>query len=302
MRITLHQLHVFSMVSKYGSVSTAAQKLHMSQPAVSNIIKHLENYYQCSLTEVISRKLSLTQFGDILVKATQTIETTLSDTLTEIEMLKGGVSGTLSVAIVSTAKYFVPRLLGTFKQEFSRIHVKLTVCNREQILQRLENNEDDFVIMSHPPSTMRVDCADFFDDELIIAASSLNELTKKRVLSLSELNDESWILREPGSGTRFATVRIFKKHKFTPKTEMEISDNETIKQAIMANIGISVIPKQSIQLELQQKLIKTLPVRNFPIKHTWYLVKNKGKALHPIAEKFYAYVNKVKPTFTDVYK
>ncbi len=302
MKITLHQLKVFECVARMGSVTQAAHELHMTQPAVSNIIRQLEEYYDCSLIEVIGRKLSLTVFGQTLVEGCQKLQTTLENTQTQIDLLKGGLTGTLHVATVSTARYFIPRLLGHFKTKYPDIHIKLVICNRHEIINRLSKNLDDFVIMSNPPRNSSVDCANFYDDELVIASSIKHKLSKsKQPIKLSSLKQEAWILREEGSGTRYATENIFRKSRFKPKVEMEISDNEAIKQAIMANIGISVISKQSIKIELSHKLISLIPTTQFPVKHTWYLVKNKGKNLAPIAESFYTFVNHHQPIFKTIY-
>ncbi len=302
MKATLHQYRVFDTVARLGSVTQAAHELNMTQPAVSNIIRQLENYYDCKLIEIIGRKPSLTPFGKVLVTACQQIEETLNNTQTEINLIKGGLTGTLCVATVSTARYFAPRLLGLFKNKYSDIHIKLTVCNRHEIIKRLKDNADDFVIMSHPPSTMPVDFATFYDDELVIVAPKKFSLEcNKKDLLLSDLKNQPWIIREEGSGTRYATENIFKKHRFRPNVEMEISDNEAIKQAIIAGMGISVISKQSIKIELQHKLVKLLNTKGFPVKHTWYLVKNKEKSLPPIAKSFYTFVNKQQPVFTKIY-
>ena len=269
MRVTLHQLTVFEQVAHHGSVTRAAHALHMTQPAVSNILKQLEDYYQCPLTEVIGRKLSLTPFGEALLEGCRELHTTMNNIQAEIELLKGGLAGTLRVATVSTAKYFMPHLLGAFKRENPGIHINMTVCNRREIIQRLQENLDDFVIMSHPPGTLPVDCADFYDDELVVAASPRHKLSQSKQLSLNALQDDAWIIREPGSGTRYATEVIFKKRHFTPRVEMEISNNEAIKQAIVADMGISVISKQSIKLELENQLLQLVPVKGFPVRHIW---------------------------------
>lgn len=298
MKVTLHQLTVFEQVAKQSSITLAANVLHMTQPAVSNIVKQLENYYGCQLTEVIGRKLSLTVFGEILVSGCRQLQSVLNNTQAEIELLKGGLSGTLTVATVSTARYFIPGLLGAFKKQYPAIHIKLTVCNRQEIINRLEKNLDDFVIMSHPPMTIPVECTNFYNDELVVAVSNTHPLSRYKSASLKALQEQPWIIRENGSGTRYATDKIFKKHRFLPNIEMEIGDNEAIKQAIIANMGISVISKQSIQLELKNHLISLLSLKDFPVKHQWYLVKNKGKIFPPIAENFYHFVNKQQPVFT----
>lgn len=290
MRITLHQLQVFAMVAECQSVTIASRALHMSQPAVSNIIKQLQDYYGCALIEVIGRKLYLTPFGKQLLESCKAIDTTLQNTKTSIEMLKGGMSGLLQVATVSTAKYFVPRMLGEFKQKHRNIDVKLTVCNRQQIIERISENVDDFVIMSHPPTTLAVESSNFFNDELVIAAAYNHKLRRNKKLTLASLADESWIVRESGSGTRYAMERIFKKSRFSPNVAMEIGDNESIKQVVIAGMGVSVVSRQSIRVELQDKLLCMLPAKQFPVNHVWYMVRNKGKSLSPIANSFFEFV------------
>lgn len=302
MRLTLHQLKIFHTVARFGSVTGAAHHLHMTQPAVSNIIRQLEEYYACPLTEVVGRQLSLTPFGKTVAESYQQLAHILDTTKTQIQLLKGGLSGTLCLAVVSTARYFIPRLLGLFKNKYPDVHIKLTVCNRHDIISRLRRNLDDFVIMSHPPTAIPVDCADFYDDELVIAAPINHRFCQhEQALSLSKLNQEAWIFREDGSGTRYAAENIFKKYRFSPIVEMEISDNEAIKQAIMANMGISVLSKHSIKMELRHRLIAQLNVKTFPAKHTWYLVKSRGKSLPPIADSFFRFVNKHQPHFKNVY-
>ena len=297
MRITLHQLTVFKTVARLKSITLAAHELHMTQPAVSNIVRQLEDSFDCKLTEVIAKKLSLTHFGESVLRACQDIEHTLEATRMHIAQLKGGLTGTITVATVSTARYFVPHLLGLFKETYPDIHIKLTVCNRHEILLRLTENKDDFVIMSHPPRSIPVDLADFYDDELVIAKHPTVHLDN----SLDCLKNAPWIIREQGSGTRYAADELFKQLKITPRVEMEIGDSEAIKQAIIAKIGVAVISKQSIKNELEYGLIDTTKVNPFPVKHTWYLVKHKGKTLSPIAEAFYTFVHKHKPVFTDIY-
>jgi DNA-binding transcriptional LysR family regulator len=287
-------LAVFEAVAKHQSVTIAAQYLHMTQPAVSNIIKQLQNHYGCPLIEVIGRKLSLTVFGQSLLANCKIISATLDTIQTEIELLKGGVSGTIQVATVSTAKYFVPYLLGKFKEQHDKndkIHIKLTVGNRQEIIQHLQENKGDFVIMSHPPDKLTVDCADFYNDELVVITGKNYTSKKSRSTHLKALEREPWIIREQGSGTRYATERVFKQHHFFPSIAMEIGDNEAIKQAVIANMGIAVISRQSVKFEVEKGLIKILTVTPFPVRHQWYLVKNKNKALSPVASKFYIFVH-----------
>lgn len=290
MKITLHQLQVFEEVAKWQSVTLAARKLHMTQPAISNIIRQLEEYYQCPLTETISKKLYLTAFGKAVLEGAKRIHENLEEVDDKLQQLKGVVAGHLRVAIVSTTKYFMPHLLGIFRDKYPAVKINMVVCNRAEIINRLGENVDDFVIMSQPPSTIPVDCAEFYEDQLVVAAPFDHPLRKKKDLTLKSLSKEPWIIREQGSGTRIAMLNIMKKHHFTPNIEMEISNTEAVKQAIMARMGISIMSKQSILPELKYKALCELSVKGFPFRHEWYLVKNKGKQLSPIAQNFYEFV------------
>lgn len=296
MRLTLHQLQVFGRIAALKSVTKAAHNLHMSQPAVSNLLKQLEDYYGCCLTTRTDKQLVLTQYGERVLRLSQEIETLLNETLSEISSLKGGLEGELLVATVSTAKYFVPRLLGAFKEKNPKVHVKISVSNRHQVIQRLRANMDDFVVMSHPPVSKQIQCIEFYKDELVVATCYESPLKNENNLILDTLSEHAWIMREQGSGTRLAVENHFKKIGFTPKIEMEISNTEAIKQAVMANMGITIISKQSIKLEVKNKLIRILPVKGFPLKHPWFLVKNKEKQLLPIADKFYQFACSQKRT------
>lgn len=288
MKITLHQLNVFKTVAALSSVTKAAQKLHMTQPAVSNILKQLEQYYDCKLTEVIGRQLYLTEYGELALSLANNVEKELEDHLSQIQLLKGTVVGSLNVAVATTAKYFMPHMLAKFKGNNPNIHVKMKVFHREMVLERLNNNQDDFVVLSQIPQAIKVDAYPIYHDELVVISSPDNKLTRlKQKFAISKLANTPWIIREPGSGTRMAMLQHFKQEKFSPPVEMELGNNEAIKQAIIANLGVSIVSKRSIQLELEHNKLSILNVKGFPLKHTWYLVKLKGKKLSALASKFY---------------
>jgi len=290
MRLTLHQLKVFEAVAKYQSVTIAAKHLHMTQPAVSNIIKQLQIYYRCPLIETWHKKLQLTTYGEVLLKHCKQIEQTLENINEEITLMQGGMAGTIKLSIVSTAKYFVPSLLGEFKKQNNNIHFSLIVSNREEVIKRLMADEDDFVIMSHPPTNKNIEVREFYHDELVVITTPqyLNDFNS--ISKLADLKNCEWIMRETGSGTRHATEKIFSSYNFIPRIAMEISNTTAIKQLVMANIGLSVVSKQSIQNELKSHSIQCLNLKEFPVKHEWFLVKHPDKKLSPIAEKFYEFV------------
>lgn len=289
MNITLHQLNVLKAVKMYRSITIAAQMLHITQPAVSNILKQLELSYDYALTETIGKKVFLTEAGERLIEAAVIIHEALESAAADINALHGKLSGTMTVAIVSTAKYFVPRLLGEFRKQHPSVKLKLMVCNRHDAIQVLKNNTSDFVIMSQPPKDMPVKKQLFYEDHLVVVASPEMKL-KNQVGQLKDLSREDWIIREPGSGTRIIMKKLFKQHQMFPSIAMEVGNNESIKQLIMANMGLSIVSKQSVELELEHQLIKMLPIADFPLKHSWYLVINKGKRVSRVVGKFLEFV------------
>jgi len=289
MNITLHQLTVLQAVKKQGSLTAAANALHITQPAISNILKQLECHCHYPLTETIGKRVFITEAGERLIKAADAIKSELSAAISDIDAMHGKVSGTMNVAIVSTAKYFFPKLLAQFRKQHPLVKIKLTVCNRQDALNILKDNASDFLIMSQPPTDVAVEKKLLYHDCLVVVASP--EMTFKRtVKKLTDLADEEWVIREPGSGTRIVMMKLFKKHKMLPNISMEVGNNESIKQLIIGNLGISIVSKQSIELELQHNLMKIIPIDHFPIDHPWYFVMNKGKQINPVVASFFEFV------------
>ena len=290
MKISLHQLTVLQAIKHHQGMTAAARALHMTQPGVSNIVKQLEQYYDCKLVEVVGKKVFMTDAGNIVVKMAAQIQHVLDEGSSDLALLKGGVSGTLRVAVVSTAQYFAPRLLGAFKHENPHIHIELNVCNRGQILHRLTQNLDDFVIMSQPPSEHDLTATDFYEDQLVVAAGAGHPLLARKQLSLPDLMHEQWLIRERGSGTRIVMEKLFQQHLIQPDYLMAVGNNESIKQLIIANMGISIVSQQSIELELAGQLIHTLPVVGFPLHHKWYQVSHRHKSQSVLTRAFNDFV------------
>lgn len=297
MKITLHQLQVFKAVTENGSVTKAAQRLHMTQPAVSNIIRNLEGVLGCKLTEVHGRKIHLSATGRLvyakaleILKEVENLEEMLFD-------FRHAKTGEISIGLVTTAKYFVPLLVGRFKKEYPDILVKMNVHNRDTIVKRLQQNEDDFMIMSQLPQGLLVESEDFYEDKLVVVAASDYETHQGSVL-LKALENEPWIIREIGSGTRIAMMQLFDKYKIKPNITLEISSTEAIKQAVIAGIGISIVSMQSVALELRLGLLKVLSVSDFPVRHEWKIVRSKGKVLSPCAQLFTVFAREHKAAFS----
>jgi DNA-binding transcriptional LysR family regulator len=200
------------------------------------------------------------------------------------------LKGSFNITIVSTAQYFIPKLLGDFRHKNPEVDIKLTVTNRANALLRLKNNVDDLVILSKLPEDLQIHAQAILDDQLVLIAAKDHPLAAREKLKLSDLTNEPYLIREPGSGTRMAMEKTFKKHKFEPKIVMELGSSEAIKQAVMANMGVSLVSKMSLEQELKLKKMVILQVQNFPVKHTWYAVHLAQKTLSPIAEEFLKFI------------
>lgn len=285
----LHHLRVLAAIKTQGSVTAAARMLHITQPAVSNILKQLQQTYGYPMVESIGKKLYFTRAGERVLQMAVDIEQLLEQTQSDLDRMHNELSGRLSATIVSTAKYFVPKLLGAFRHQYPKVSVKLHVCNRNDAITALKGNDSDFLIMSQPPKDFPINLSLFYQDELVVAVSpefSQQPRFQTEALTLTDLADEQWIIREPGSGTRMVMRSLFKQAKIAPNVFMEVSNNESIKQLIIADMGVSLVSKQSIELELHSGLIHVLPVKGFPIKHPWYLVTPRGRQLTAVTESF----------------
>lgn len=291
MKTSLHQLNVLLNIEQQKSISLAAKALHMTQPAVSNIVKQLEDRYKTKLTQRRNRQTQLTTSGIILADTAKQIQQLLYDTENRMKIEQQLLHGQLSVAVVSTAKYFVPRLLAAFKKQYPSIQTRLTVGNREEIITRLNNKLDDIVIMSQPPKDKHIIINDFYQDKLVVAVATDSVLKrKKHPYTLSELAHENWLMREPGSGTRMAIEALCKSDKIKPNIVSEVSNNESIKQLMIAGMGISIVSLQSIELELECNLLATLPVKGFPKTHKWYMVKKNNDNSNITVDAFNEFV------------
>ena len=290
MRLTLHQLKVFAAVVKHKNMSRAAEELCMTQPAVSILMKQLENYYGMPLLEIIGKRIFLTSAGKELYRATEDIISRLAILDMTFSQMQHCLRGKLSVAAVTTAKYFMPSLLGKFKQQYPDIEIQLEITNRGSIIQRLQSNLDDLVIMSQPPENMQIIKHTFIKDELVIPAPSKHPLAKDKSIPLYGLESERFLLRELGSGTRMAMEKLFTQNKMSPKIIMELGSNEAIKQAVMAGMGLSLLSKLSLELELITKRLVILDIKGLPLLHRWYVIYLKDKLLSPIAKEFIKFI------------
>ncbi len=286
MNITLRQLKVFSAVAKHLSFTRAAEELHLTQPAVSMQVKQLEGQLEIPLFEQLGKKIYLTEAGEEVHHYSRTIAQQLDDMATALSNLKGLAHGKLRISVATTANYFAPHLLADFTRRFPGVNVILDVTNRQTLLRQLAENEVDMVIMGKPPVEMDLEAESFMENPLVLIAPPGHHLVGKQQIPLKQLEDEVFLLREPGSGTRSAMERFFAAHDITITASMEVSSDEAIKQSVQAGLGLSVMSQDAVEMELTLNRLKILDVADFPIQRYWFVVHRKGKRLSAIAEAF----------------
>ena len=284
--VTLHQLRIFYTLGKHMSFTRAAEELHLSQPAVSIQVKRLEESVGIPLLEQIRRRLYLTDAGKQLFAACSDVLGRLEALNEDITDMEEGVQGPLHLAAITTSQYFMPHLLGVFLREHPRVEPHLAVINQTQVIERLEKNLDDLVIMGTVPEHRGLEARYFLDNPLVIAAAPDHPLAREKAIPLERLAEERFISREPGSGTRAAHIRLFTEQGLTVTPYMELGSSEAVKQAVMAGLGISLISRHNLRLELETGLIAILDVEHFPLVRKWYAVHPKGKKLSNTARRF----------------
>jgi DNA-binding transcriptional LysR family regulator len=286
MNITLRQLKVFSAVAKRLSFTRAAEELHLTQPAVSMQVKQLEGQLEIPLFEQLGKKIYLTEAGEEVQHYSRAIAQQLDDMATALANLKGLEHGKLRISVATTANYFAPHLLAAFTRRYPGVNVVLDVTNRQTLLRQLSENEVDMVIMGIPPAEMELEAGPFMENPLVLIAPPGHPLVGKKNIALKQLEQEVFLLREPGSGTRSAMERFFARHEISITASMEVSSDEAIKQSVQAGLGLSVMSQDAVEMELTLQRLKILDVVDFPIQRYWYVVHRKGKRLSAIAQAF----------------
>jgi LysR family transcriptional regulator, low CO2-responsive transcriptional regulator len=280
--INLHQLHIFQAVAEHGSYSRAANALYLSQPGVSLQVKALERSIGLPLFEKVGRTLHLTEAGRELLSYSERIFALLDETRLVMEELGGGRRGTVKVAASTTAGiYIVPPALGAFHRDFPEVKLTLDVVNRLTVQKRLLDNEVDLAVMGLIEDAHDLEVAQFLPNELAVIASPRHPLARKHQISLDEINRETFLLREAGSGTRIDTQRFFESQDLNMHVGMELRSSGAIKQAVAADLGIAVMPLAAIELELAVGRLTVLDVKGFPVHRHWYIARRSGS--HPSA-------------------
>jgi len=281
--VTFRQLRVFVEVARDLSFARAAEKLHLTPPAVTMQIKELEGRVGLPLFERNGRKVALTTVGEYMLVYARRVLATLKDAQDAAARLQKLETGDLVIGMVSTAKYFLPRLLAEFRHAHSGINIRLEVRNREQLVNMLHANEVDIAIMGRPPKDLATRAEPFAGHPHVFVASVDHPLVHDRI-SAARLSDYDCIVREQGSGTRAALEQFLQEERVQLRVVMEMTSNETIKQAVMAGMGLSLLSLHTIGLELDNRLIAVLDVEHTPIMRVWNVVSTQSKLLSPAAE------------------
>lgn len=290
MHVTLRQLKVFASVARHMSYTRAAEELHLSQPAVSMQIKQLEENVGLHLFEQLGRGIHLTEAGHEVYQCSRVIQQQLDDTEAALEQMRGMQRGRLSLAVASTANYFASRLIATFSRRVEHLTVSLDVTNREGLLHDLENNVTDLVIMGKPPEELDLVAEPFMDNPLVVIAATEHPLIHRRRIPLTDLQGETFVVREPASGTRIAMERFFAEQGVRLRTGMEMRSNEAVQQAVQAGLGLGIVSIHTLELELETGRLAVLDVEGFPIMRQWYIVHRAGKRFSPVAQAFKSFV------------
>jgi LysR family transcriptional regulator, low CO2-responsive transcriptional regulator len=284
--LTIRQIRIFICAVKHMSFSKAAEELHVSAPAISLQIKEMEEDIGVILFLREGRRVELTSAGEYFLLYAKRITSTLKEAADTMEKLKGQDARILKIGLVSNAKYFVPRVLAQFKREYPNVQIRIDVRNRQQLVELLREGDIDIAIMGRPPREIDTRVEAFAQHPHVFVANPQHVLASKRNISPKSLNQFELITREEGSGTRYIMETYLAEHEASPVISMEMSSNESIKQAVMANLGISFVSLHTIGLELENRQIAILDVQNTPIIRTWHVVALSKRNLSQAAEAF----------------
>jgi DNA-binding transcriptional LysR family regulator len=292
MHLTLRQLKVFESVARHLNYTRAAEELHLTQPAVSMQVKQLEESLGVGLFEQLGKRIHLTEAGSEVLAYARSITQQLDELEAVLIRMKGLSGGKLRISVATTANYFIPSLLGPFSRRYPDVTISLDITNRETLLRSLAENTTDLVIMGQPPAEADVEAEPFMDNPLVVVAPPDHPLAGKKKIPLKRLQEETFLVRESGSGTRIAMERFFSERGMRLKTGMEVGSNEAIKQSVQAGLGLGLLSRATIEQELALKRLVVLEIEDFPIMRHWFVVHRHGKRLSTAAAAFREFVLK----------
>ncbi|OEK05019.1 LysR family transcriptional regulator [Roseivirga misakiensis] len=290
MNYTLHQLNVFLTITELGSVTKAAEALHLTQPAVSIQLKNLQDQFEIPLTEVVGRQLYITDFGKEIALASQNIINEVEIINQKLITYQDQIAGKLKVSVVSTGKYIMPYFLTDFLKKNPGVELKMDVTNKASVVRSLEKNEVDFSLVSIPPSTLALEHITLMQNKLFLVGNASSELKVNKPYKSNVLESIDLIFRETGSGTRQTIEKHINQQNLTVKRKMELTSNEAVKQAVVAGLGHSIMPLIGIKNELELGDLKIIPVKGLPIQSQWQLVWLKNKKFSPAAKAYLDYL------------
>jgi len=283
---TLPQLRVFEASARLGNFSLAAQELHMAQPTASVQIKKLTETVGLPLFEQVGRRVYLTDAGQRLYAGCHEVFRALSSIEETLNGLRVMENGHLRLGVCSTGKYFAPRMLGAFMQRFPGVQASLEIHNRKTLIDRLANNQDDLYVFGSPLERDDVVTQTLLPNPLVVFARDDHPLAQTRRISFARIATEPFLMREPGSGTRLMATRLFEQRGLAPKISLELSDDEAIKEAILAGLGVAIMSRFTLGLEPEPSRLICLDVNGFPLENHWYFAYPVGKRLSATARAF----------------
>lgn len=285
MHYTLRQLEIFRVVAETLSYTAAAGQLNLTQPAVFAQVKQLEAQIGMALVARLGRRLELTEAGEAVLRAAHGIRANGEALRASLDDLQGLGRGRLDLAVVSTAKYMLPRMIGPFTRDHPGIDIRLVVANREALLERLAAGVDDLYILGAVPPDMSADHCGLAENPLVLVAPPDHPLVGRSGIALEEVARHSLLLREAGSGTRRAVEALFAEHGLAIAARMELGANEAVKQAVMAGLGLAVLSRGAVQLELDHGYLAQVEAEGFPLRRHWHLAWHRGKSLTRAAQE-----------------
>jgi DNA-binding transcriptional LysR family regulator len=290
MNYTLHQLQVFLKITQTKSITKAAEELHLTQPAVSIQLKNFQDQFDIPLTEVLGRKLYVTDFGKEIALAAENIINEVNAINYKTQAFKGLLSGCLKLSVVSTGKYVMPYYLSEFMKNNSEVELEMDVTNKSKVIKSLKNNEIDFALVSVLPTDIAVESIQLMNNKLYLVGNKFIEINNDTLIS-KYISNLPLIYRELGSATRTSMETFLDKSNIIPNLKIQLTSNEAVKQSVIAGLGISIMPLIGLKNELENGDIKIIPVKNLPIISTWRLIWLKGKKLSPVAKAYLEFVN-----------
>lgn len=298
MHYTLHQLKIFLKVADYQSITKAAEDLHLTQPAISIQLKKLQEQFELPLTEVVGRQLYVTDFGkEIAIRSRKILDEAEGIKYT-IDQYKGLLTGKIKISVVSTAKYVIPYFLKKYMDTYPGVEISIDVSNKNKVIEGLHRNESDFSLVSVVPEGLNVHSLELMENQLNLVGSTEFE---ERIKTPKDLEKVTLLFREDGSATRKAMENYLEKYEIKVGKSMELVSNEAVKQAIIAGLGVSIVPLIGLRTALANERIKIYPMKGLPMLTRWNLIYNKSKALTPAQKELIQFIEKNKSDLLEAF-